>query len=416
MERTRQVSKGNNCKFLALSFATIIPLFRPRSITQFGVIGQRFFYIVQVIFAFVLICFFFTQFINKRKRAISPVAWMVIVYKAWESFAIFRNGLGDISTIIYALGMIGATVFTEYLLRKAPIEYLLVLSLYTGVLVLINNISSLFGGFSGFTDATGNVVYFWQTKNHLSSLFFIAMISSYLYYGTRRSNFANVWNLFVLLNVVWGTITFESATTVVGIITFLIMFYLFKKKTDIYRPVLFYFLCFALHIAIVIFRVQDIFAYFIEQLLHRSLSMSGRTIIWDRALLSLLNKPIIGYGQSSIFTFSFARTEIPAHNQFLDIGIVCGIPGMIIYLIIFFLAFLKLKQYSKSVVARVICCTLLAYMVMSITESPTPYQPWFILLGIISLIPEIDRRYIYIKHKLTRNGILKRKRVNGNMI
>lgn len=414
MSHNQQALRKLNVKKYILSFATILPLFRPRSIEQFGSI-ERFFYLGQVLFTCVIVIYILVQFLKKGMKAFSLIGYMVIIYKTWETLTIFLNSHGDISTIVNASIIVGATVFSEYMMRKASLEYLSTLSLYTGLLVLFNNLSYLSGGFSEMTDATGNIVYFWQTRNHLASLYFIALISSFIVNGMKRTSVSFIWNIFVLFNILWGTIAFQSATLTVGIAVYIILYFLFKKKTMLYRPITFYLGGLGLHVAIVIFRIQEIFAYIIEELLKRTLTLTGRTVIWDTALRYILKHPILGYGQSSVFSFSFATSEIPAHNQFLDMGIVCGIPGVILFLILLFMAFWQLKKYKDSVIARIICCSLLAYIVMSITESPNPYQPWFILLGLVSYITELNKQFIYIEYKLNKRGILKCIKKRRNM-
>lgn len=414
MEGNERVLKKFNIKKYAFSFAIIIPLFRPRSIVQFGNI-ERLFYLGQVLFACAVALYILVRLLKRGTKAFSPVSFMVIFYKAWEALAIFINGYGDSSTIVNASIIIGATVFSEYMLRKAPLEYLSTLSFYTGMLVLINNLSYFSGGVSGLTDATGNIVYFWQTRNHLSSLYFVTLIASFILNGLKRTKVSLTCNIFVLINILWGTSTFKSATLTVGIVVYPILYFLFKEKTALYRPITFYLGGLGLHVAIVIFRIQEIFSYIIEELLQRSLTLSGRTTIWDTALLYIMGQPIWGYGHSNIFSFSFAETEIPAHNQFLDIGIVCGILGIILFLVLLFMTFWQLRKYKDSVIARIICCSLLAYVIMSITESPNPYQPWFILLGMASVIPELNKIYICVTYKLNKNGILKRKTIKGIM-
>ena len=414
MSQNRYNSIKINIQKYALSFAIIVPLFRPRSITQFGSI-ERVFYFGQVLLACALISYILVRLLKKGTKAFSTIGFIVIIYKLWETFAIFYNGFGNLSTIVNASMIVGATLFTEYMISKAPLEYFGVLSLYTGVLVLINNISYFIDGFSQLTDATGNIVYFWQTRNHLASLYFITLISSFIINGIKRTKIFSYWNLFVLFNVLWGTIEFQSATLAVGIVVYLILYFLFKKRTILYRPITYYLGGLGLHVAIVIFRIQEVFSYIIENLLQRTLTMSGRTAIWDASFIYILRRPFMGSGQSSVFSFSVAASEIPAHNQFLDIAIICGIPGLILFLILLFIAFLQLKNYKESVIARIVCCSLLAYIVMSITESPNPYQPWFILLGLIPHIQDLDGKFIYIKYKLTRRGTLICTRERGNM-
>lgn len=396
-------------KYIFLSVLSIILLFRPRVLALYSGISTLF-YSMQFLLVLAMVFLMVRQILKKGlKKSFSPISYLVIVYKLYEMVAASINGVFEISTIVNAGVIISATVFADYLLTKAPEEYLGVLSLYTGLLVFVNNMSFFTMGSSSFTDATGNYIYFWSTRNHLSSLFFITFISSILFYGIKRTNPAHLWCMFTVVNVFWGTIMFNSSTTIVGVTVLLILYFLFKKRNVLYRPVLWFFGGVGLNITIVMFRIQEVFAWLIENLLHKTVTLSGRTSIWDIALLYIYRSPIWGYGESSILSFSFAKTEIPAHNQFLDIAIICGIPGVILFGIILFVTFRKLGSYKESFVSRLITCALLGYIVMSISESPNPYQPWFILFAVAFRTPEIERLYTNVAYKLTREFKLRKK-------
>ncbi|MFR3202482.1 MAG: O-antigen ligase family protein [[Clostridium] leptum] len=51
-----------------------------------------------------------------------------------------------------------------------------------------------------------------------------------------------------------------------------------------------------LFFVIVIFRMQNLFAFLIEDILHKNLTLTGRTVIWDRTLELIGEKPILGHG------------------------------------------------------------------------------------------------------------------------
>lgn len=401
-------------KFLMLSVFAIVPLFRPRVLNLHNGASRVFYTMQCLLVCAVVLLLVFRIYKKGVKAAFSPISYIVILYKLFEAIAIYKNSLFSISVFVNEWQLIAATVFADYLLKEAAEEYLGFLSFYSGLLVLINNIS-FFMGSSNFTDATGNVIYFWSTRNHLASLFFIAFISAILIYGIKRTRITFFWSLFVILNVIFGTLLFNSSTTIVGLVVLLVLYIFFKKKSILYRPVLYFWGCIGLNIAIVIFRIQELFAWLIEGWLHKSLSFTGRTSIWDTALLYIYNSPIWGYGESAIFNFSFAKTEIVAHNQFLDIAIVCGIPGLILFGIILYITFKKLSTYKDSFVSRLIVCALLGYMVMTITESPNPYQPWFIMFAMAYRVPEIDKLYTCVTYSISGNLIIRRKIKKGNL-
>lgn len=400
--------------YILLSAFLIIPLFRPRTLNLYKSLSKLF-YGSQCLLVFSLIALIIVRVYKKGlKQAFSPVSYLVIIYKIYESMAIYVNGMFEITTIVNAAIIIASTVFADYLLSIAPEEYLGILTIYTGFLVFINNLSFFSMGSSSFTDATGNYIYFWSTRNHLSSLFFITFVSAILFYGIKRTKVIQFWCIFTIVNVLWGTIMFKSATTIVGIAVLFLLYLLYRRKSALYRPVIWFFGGIGLNAAVVIFRVQELFAWIIVNLLHRNLTLTYRTFIWDTALLYILQRPIWGYGVSPIFSFSFAGSEIPAHNQFLDIAIVCGIPGMILFGIILFSVFQKLGTFKESLISRLVACALFGYILMSIAESPNPYQPWFILFAVAYRVPEIDNIYKNVSYKFTKDLKIHRQITQGS--
>lgn len=406
--------KKKKIYYILLSAFFIIPMFRPRTLNLYNSLSNLF-YGLQCLLVLSLIVLIILRVSKKGlKQAFSPVSYLVIIYKIYESVAIYVNGVFEMSTIVNAGIIIAATVVADYLLSISPVEYLGMLTMYTGFLVFINNLSFFTMGSSSFTDATGNYIYFWSTRNHLSSLFFITFVSTILLYGIKRTKFIQFWCLFTIVNVLWGMIMFNSATTIVGIAVLFLLYLLFKRKSVLYRPVIWFFCGVGLNVAVVMFRVQEIFAWLIENLLHRNLTLTHRTFIWDTALLYILQRPIWGYGGSSIFSFYFAGSEIPAHNQFLDIAIVCGIPGLILFGIILFSVFQMLGKFKESPISRLVACALFGYMIMSIAESPNPYQPWFILFAVAYRVPEIDHLYKNVSYKFTKDFKIHRKITLGS--
>ncbi|MFR8313280.1 MAG: O-antigen ligase family protein [Ruminococcus sp.] len=51
-----------------------------------------------------------------------------------------------------------------------------------------------------------------------------------------------------------------------------------------------------LNVGIVIFKIQKIFSFFIVNILHKSIDLTGREKIWNRVLYWVMQKPIMGYG------------------------------------------------------------------------------------------------------------------------
>lgn len=85
-------------------------------------------------------------------------------------------------------------------------------------------------------------------------------------------------------------------------------------------------------IAVVFGGIQSKFSFLIETILHKQVTLTGRTEIWAIAIDILRRSPIWGYGFSNggafVNLYSFTAT---AHNQLLQIGYYGGIIGVILF-------------------------------------------------------------------------------------
>ncbi|MBT1064582.1 O-antigen ligase family protein [Bowmanella sp. Y26] len=87
-------------------------------------------------------------------------------------------------------------------------------------------------------------------------------------------------------------------------------------------------------VLIVIFLVSNLIVYLIE-LAGKDLTFTGRTVIWEHALLLIKEKYLIGYGVSSIWSTDLGYIPeihffIPSHshNSFIEILLMVGILGL----------------------------------------------------------------------------------------
>ncbi|MFR6561945.1 MAG: O-antigen ligase family protein [Eubacterium ventriosum] len=118
-------------------------------------------------------------------------------------------------------------------------------------------------------------------------------------------------------------------------------------------------------ISIVIFRIQYIFFFIIENILGKTLTLSSRTIIWDKALALIGKESIIGYGAGTLATVIQDRN---AHCFFLQILIQSGIIGLLCYINVFRVVLKKCKKYSKLKSYIIINSCICGYLTCCITE------------------------------------------------
>lgn len=105
----------------------------------------------------------------------------------------------------------------------------------------------------------------------------------------------------------------------------------------------------------------------IVNVLHKSITLSGRTIIWKQAFDFIRNSLFLGYGGYFKYgTFVLNGKLYPCHTTYLQILIDCGLIGFTIFCWIIVYLFKELKKYEKEKHAMFIgigfTCILINYL------------------------------------------------------
>lgn len=123
------------------------------------------------------------------------------------------------------------------------------------------------------------------------------------------------WILMLISTVM--SVKVWSATSVVGLVLFLVLIIvgeIWKIQIDIKWGIL---LSLAVFTAFVLWRIQDIFSWFIVNILHRNLTFSTRTTVWDHALNCIKEKWLLGYGEETLERAVERFGYMTPHNRYL---------------------------------------------------------------------------------------------------
>lgn len=165
-----------------------------------------------------------------------------------------------------------------------------------------------------------------------------------------------------------------SANSVVAYSIFLLyaISYKFVEKSKILNIKTYFLTYIALFALFVKLRIQNIFSWFIVDILHKTLTFSTRTVLWDKVESFIMSRPILGYGQEPSSTI-IAKFESPyythAHNTFLDVLYKGGLVGLIFHICLMILPCRKLYKYKDYFVSKITSMLLFATMVMMIFEA-----------------------------------------------
>jgi O-antigen ligase len=157
-----------------------------------------------------------------------------------------------------------------------------------------------------------------------------------------------------------------------------------------------------------VFKIQNLFKFLIEDFLGKSLTFSGRTYIWERAIYWIKKSWLYGYGYERASLHQLKTIFPYCHNILLEHMYQGGII-LIICLLLIQVCFGKyLMAYATNYYAKVITISvfILYFMMMFETLSMIRVFPLFLLAYHIEQIMACDK-----KSKEERQGYLN-ERVN----
>lgn len=166
--------------------------------------------------------------------------------------------------------------------------------------------------------------------------------------GLKRNKKITWGTAFFALGLIYQFLfRYHGATTIVAV-TLLTLWIAFSERIakhirTVY-PVILGVLVYV-EITIVFLPSKTDLILFISKLFGKTITFSGRTSIWDKALTQIANSPIFGYGiQESQKLNEMIGNRFSAHNYFLDLLFQRGMIGLVLYLILIIMPVFLLKR------------------------------------------------------------------------
>lgn len=174
------------------------------------------------------------------------------------------------------------------------------------------------------------------------------------------------YNFWMILNTVLAILQIMmiwSATAIVGVFLILITFFksLQNKQSKVFTPLKCYLAGIIVFVFVILLRTYEnvLTRWLVEDVLHRAMTFSGRTYVWDSAFLYISQSLLIGHGRLEILQRSIFLGVSSAHNIYLDILCQSGIIGIIIMTILFIIIVCLCKKSRSSSQNFFICSTFL---------------------------------------------------------
>ena len=354
-------------------YLLIIPYFKP---ALFGVMDEtawleRIFDLWRLAAAAV-VCVLYLLQMGKNRRRPSSVLMLLCAYLGCVAVAtlVRENNLWGL--VNYVATIVTFCMLLEVRLREDPAMAVDMLVMPLTVLVLANFVLECVFPWGLVQGGSYSYTYnLLGIDNLLSPILvpymFLVVLRSSLLHG--RVNYFAYLMLAVAaesLLLVW------SATGMMGVLVGLIflLFFYERKGERLFNYLSASLVGAGLFFSIVMFRLQNLFAFFITGVLHKGLSFTGRTDIWDRAVFLIERSPFLGYGIAQTGkVYRLAKHKYyHAHNVFLEVLVEGGLLALIAYLLMLERAGRQLLIYRKHSYACLLSGALMAVMVMTAME------------------------------------------------
>lgn len=342
---------------------------------------HNYYVVMRVITLFIAIIFFII------KKRFPTITFIIIIYFIVYGFSTYQNDGSILDLLGYSTYIISFVAWSEIVLRFYTIKGLYSLNFVYSSLVYINTILYLLfpNGYTQSETYAGNIInrYFLGVENQFAATLIPAIMINVIYNYTKYGRLKI--NSYILITVVLFTFLYvSSATSIVGI--FLIIFYLLfisrSNLKNLINNINIIVSVASLYLIIVVFNSLEIFSFIIEEILKKDLTLSTRTLLWDRAFIYIKESPIIGYGYlgGGKYLQVTSTRSMDSHNTILQFLLQHGILGIGILFILLFIFFRNISKNKKNKINLFILYSFFVASIMMISEV---YSFTFILIIII---------------------------------
>ena len=299
--------------------------------------------------------------VNRNHVRIKPAIIIAILYYVFLGFSTFLMGTGNYRRVgMQAYPILSLVFFAEYQIKRRPRVFLHSTAFTLTVLNICNFYFMFF-----HPNKFGIGVYFFGGKNGLLTGMLIWYASLMLYinlYSSCAKINKNIIRAVCFVIISLALIRAWSATDLVAWFIVIIMHF-FPHIVVSVNWIKYYIIGWFL---LVVFRVQNLFENIIVGVLHKSLTLTHRTAIWDQALDAIKDNIIFGHGVGENGNFFYIRELyipgfVSAHNELLQIlyegGLICAILFILVpYMSIRRMKDLRMNECIMAIVGCLITC------------------------------------------------------------
>lgn len=285
-----------------------------------------------------------------------------------------------------------ACLYLDVMIQKDSNNAISILRKICVCYVLVNAALLIFfpGGFGkyipGYSMTVDSRLNFLGRDNAFIHFFIFALCTEFLHSRKKSDTYFMIVVMTSTMLYVWS----GTGVVVCVLITLFALAFQGKRIESIFNWVCLSLAYVGIYCAIVVFRLQNLFSGLIVDVLHKDITFTGRTDLWDMAMLYISRKPYTGYGITAKFLTMKSGISYSPHNLILQILLAGGALSLTMFTLMYIVAVKKLKP-QKYKYSCLLAFSIFCYLIASLTESTmnTQYLYFiFVLAYNIDLIEE----------------------------
>lgn len=322
----------------------------------------------------ILLCFICGLLLIKNPIPInrcSKVLGLIVCSEVWKILSSLMNGT-SYTDWGSTLNVFGISIFTYLSLNQSPKAFFKGGSLLLGSYVAINALTVFLFPNGMYASSMYKMNFFLSYRTAWFIFYleatFLCMLNNELYPSPNTKK----WLVFVLLCEYLSMIKVWTATGLFCITLGLLLVHLWREKRipllSVKAIIIVEMILFAI---IVIFHMQEKFAFLIVGVLKKDITFSQRVRIWDNALNAVLKTPWIGHGamntSRAVSILGYGVNH--AHCYYLNTALYYGIIGLGLGLYTIYYAFSEKKYRTEKPVEYINLGMLISLMTAFQVES-----------------------------------------------
>lgn len=360
---------------MMLLMLSILIFFKPWYINYKNLYNINLLYVNGIRLIFCIVIF---KYIIRNKLS-RYIVWVCIFYLIKFVSNLFNNGnMGAFITEVYPV--IAMCILIELYIKKDSKQLISAFTYSFNILLITNFISLLIKPIGYGT--IYQKLYFLRGANQLMSFCVLTAVFTYINMYMKKDKSSK---MLLILSIIISTYTVICIDSTTGLLTWgvVLLFMVspkFLKNNKIFNYRNYIYMYSFGFLFIVIFKGQMYFQDFIENILNKSITLTGRTEIWEIALEYIKNKPLLGYGMANNTNIIFYQGEyLSTHNQVLQIIMEGGILAFIPFGIIICLVGKKLMKYKDDKRVAILAIGVLAVLINLFAEAMGMFDIFIVL-------------------------------------